>query len=95
MSNPRKLVNEQAEDEALWFDATGASEAYLQREIRKLHDAVEHDLAMAVVDAAMAVHNFKILGDKFYRDEYEVKLAILEGTLDQACRKYAEEVEHE
>lgn len=35
------LVNEQAEDEGLWFVAHTASEAYLQQELRRLHDAVE------------------------------------------------------
>lgn len=44
MSYQRKLVDEQAKDEALWFDATSASEAYLQQELRKLHAAVEYDV---------------------------------------------------
>lgn len=37
----RGLVNEQAEDEGIWFRAMYASEAYLQRALRDLHDAVE------------------------------------------------------
>ena len=37
----RKLVDAQAEDEGLWFMAKYATEAYLQSELRKLHDAVE------------------------------------------------------
>ena len=37
----QKLVNQQAEDEGLWFDATTAPEAYLQQELRKLHVAIE------------------------------------------------------
>ena len=37
----RELVNQQAEDEGLWFDATTAPEAYLQQELRKLHVAIE------------------------------------------------------
>ena len=36
-----ELVNQQAEDEGLWFDATKAPEAYLQQELRKLHVAIE------------------------------------------------------
>jgi len=36
-----ELVNQQAEDEGLWFDATTAPEAYLQQELRKLHVAIE------------------------------------------------------
>jgi hypothetical protein len=35
------LVLRQAEDPALWFHATNASEAYLQRALRELHAAVE------------------------------------------------------
>jgi len=37
------LVNKQAEDGGLWFNAHTAPEAYLQQELRKLHDAVEKD----------------------------------------------------
>ncbi len=36
-----KLVEEQAKDEGLWFVADTAPEAYLQQEMRKLHEAVE------------------------------------------------------
>lgn len=39
--NLQRLVNKQAEDEALWFIAKSASEAYLQQELRKLHAAIE------------------------------------------------------
>ena len=38
----RKLVNEQAEDEGLWFEAETALEAYLQMHLRRLHSLVEH-----------------------------------------------------
>jgi hypothetical protein len=37
----KKLVDDQAEDEGLWFAAETAPEAYLQAELRKLHAAVE------------------------------------------------------
>jgi hypothetical protein len=37
----RRIVNTQAEDEGLWFEATTISEAYLQQELRRLHAAVE------------------------------------------------------
>ena len=33
-----ELVNKQAEDEGLWFNAITAPEAYLQQELRKLHE---------------------------------------------------------
>jgi len=35
------LVDQQAEDGGLWFDAATAPEAYLQQELRRLHTAVE------------------------------------------------------
>jgi hypothetical protein len=35
------LVNEQANDDGLWFIAATVSEAYLQRELRRLHAEVE------------------------------------------------------
>lgn len=34
-------VNEQAEDEGLWFVAETAPEAYLQQELRRLHSVIE------------------------------------------------------
>ncbi len=37
----RDLVDEQAEDEGLWFDAQSAAEAYVQEELRKLHKVIE------------------------------------------------------
>lgn len=43
----RKLVDEQAEDEGLWFIAVTAPEAYLQQELRRLHEAVERAIPTA------------------------------------------------
>jgi len=40
------LVNEQAEDEGLWFRAVTAPEAYLQQELRKLHMLIESNLTL-------------------------------------------------
>lgn len=37
----RAIVDEQAEDEGLWFIAATAPEAYLQQELRRLHAAIE------------------------------------------------------
>lgn len=37
----RALVDKQAEDEGLWFEAETAPEAYLQQELRKLHALIE------------------------------------------------------
>ena len=44
---PREVVDEQAEDEGLWFVARTAPEAYLQQELRRLHAAVEADALRA------------------------------------------------
>lgn len=38
------LVNQQAEDEGLWFVAKTAPEAYLQKELRKLHAVIEDQI---------------------------------------------------
>lgn len=37
----RNVVNEQAEDDSLWFRATSAPESYLQDALRRLHEVVE------------------------------------------------------
>lgn len=37
----KALVDKQANDEGLWFQAEHASEAYLQQELRRLHAAIE------------------------------------------------------
>lgn len=37
----RAVVDEQAEDEGLWFEAQTAPEAYLQSELRRLHEVIE------------------------------------------------------
>ena len=39
----RALVAKQAKNEALWFEAETASEAYLQQELRKLHALIEEN----------------------------------------------------
>ena len=41
----KKRVNEQAEDEGLWFVAGTCPEDYLQQELRKLHEDIERDVA--------------------------------------------------
>ncbi len=40
VANLQTIVNEQAEDEGLWFHAITAPEAYLQQELRRLHAAL-------------------------------------------------------
>ncbi len=41
ISELKKLVAEQAEDDGLWFDTEFAAEAYLQSALRQLHQAIE------------------------------------------------------
>lgn len=36
-----KVVNEQAKDEGLWCETVHASEAYLQKALRRLHEVIE------------------------------------------------------
>jgi hypothetical protein len=43
----QKLVDEQAEDNTLWCETDSIVEAYLQQELRKLHQAVELDSGKA------------------------------------------------
>lgn len=38
----KAVVNEQAEDDGLWFIPVGASEAYLQQALRRLHEVIEN-----------------------------------------------------
>ena len=40
----QSVVDEQAEDEGLWFMANTAPEAYLQQELRNLHKIIEEDV---------------------------------------------------
>lgn len=40
-TNAQTVVDEQSEDEGLWFVATTAPEAYLQQELRRLHAVIE------------------------------------------------------
>jgi hypothetical protein len=41
LSRVKELVNEQADDDALWCVAGTAFEAYLQQELRRLHSVIE------------------------------------------------------
>ena len=44
LANIQRCVDEQAEDEGLWFQAATAPEAYLQQELRVLHGIIEADV---------------------------------------------------
>jgi hypothetical protein len=41
LANAMKIVDEQANDEGLWFEAVCITEALLQQELRRLHAAIE------------------------------------------------------
>jgi len=41
LDRAQNVVNRQADDYGLWFKAVTAAEAYLQQELRRLHEAVE------------------------------------------------------
>ena len=41
LAGAQTVVDEQAEDEGLWFIAATAPEAYLQQELRRLHAAID------------------------------------------------------
>lgn len=41
LASIQALVDEQAEDDALWFDTAAITEAYFQQELRRLHAAIE------------------------------------------------------
>ena len=40
----RQIIEDQANDESLWFEAHTITESYLQRALRDLHAAVENHL---------------------------------------------------
>ncbi len=43
LSELRKIVDEQAEDEGLWFIGSTCSEAYLQAALRRIHDVIKKE----------------------------------------------------
>ena len=49
----KQLVDEQAEDEGLWFVTQSVSETYLQQELRKLHASIECILDNQIVEEAV------------------------------------------
>jgi hypothetical protein len=56
------VVNEQAEDEGLWFQPVYASEAYLQAALRRLHAAVEGASRDASSDVHIQLHKCEHCG---------------------------------
>ena len=65
----RALIDTQANDDGLWFQAQSVSEAYVQQELRKLHTACEacleertHLLAM-MADMRDKANRLKVHGN--------------------------------
>ncbi len=47
----KELVDKQADDEGLWFNAPTITEAYLQKELRRLHAVIEdNDKDLAIIE---------------------------------------------
>ena len=70
--SPLEIVNQQAEDEGLWFEAQTAPEAYLQQELRRLHAAVEGWPGAEEVERLRAALAEIAKGEgRFSRDPYE------------------------
>ena len=46
----RMAVNEQAEDDALWFDERNIGAAYIQQELRRLHHIIETALSSLTLE---------------------------------------------
>lgn len=55
MSEAIRLVQEQANDEALWFASAHSAEACLREALRELHAAVERDALAAPPETPQAV----------------------------------------
>ena len=56
------LVEAQARDAGLWFNAQTAPEAYLQEALRTLHAAVEHNAGKDAEPSGFDVHNCPVHG---------------------------------
>jgi hypothetical protein len=54
LERARTVVNEQADDDGLWFVAETAAEAYLQSALRRLHEAMEGKSALNCAIAALS-----------------------------------------
>ena len=77
----RETANSQAEDEGLWFEAQTAPEAYLQQELRRLHEIIEgktgDECARAVVAGYSPTPPVNVVCDKcngdggYYEDEVD------------------------
>ena len=50
----KAIVDEQAEDEGLWFRARRAPEAYLQQALRRLHETIEEKTSEQYVAELLA-----------------------------------------
>lgn len=59
-ANARVIVADQSCDEGIWFIAETAAEAYLQHELRRLHEAIEgKSTTECAIDALTSQHEAK------------------------------------
>ena len=77
-STALQLVNRQAEDEGLWFEAVTAPEAHLQAALRKLHAAVESSQKQV----PMTEDEIEALADKYLK--YQEEPSRVSGVFDFA-----------
>ena len=56
----QSVVNEQAENEGLWFRAEYATEAYLQSELRRLHEVIDGKTGDEIARELMPVSGYTI-----------------------------------
>jgi len=73
------LVNEQAEDEGLWFKAQHATEAYLQQELRRLHAIIEVTPRWQPMETAPKGNSGLMIDDDNYVSQPEILLLFEEG----------------
>lgn len=78
LQQARELVNEQADDEALWFEATTCSEGYLQSALRKIHASIDgktqHECALKTLQEQGNVETPTYEADRFQNNDDSDKL---------------------
>jgi hypothetical protein len=88
----RALVNSQAEDAGLWFEARTAPEAYLQQELRRLHAAIE-ELRLASPRASAAPEpEQRFNGDCPLGPKHEHLFSLWDGEQCEYCMQTRAEI---
>ena len=81
----KAMVAEQAEDEGLWFDAQYVTEAYLQQELRRLHEAIEGSLGHSRHWSHAELGEVGHIGCNAPRGAWHGKVDELDGGLEDHC----------